>query len=116
MGLDTSHNAWHGPYSSFHSFRKFLANRIGIVLDSLEGFGGTTSWDTFEHDIKPLLFHSDCDGELSPEECEQVARGLKSIIDATAETEENEYYIRKAKQFMEGCLDAASKKESIDFH
>lgn len=38
MGLDTSHNAWHGPYSSFMSWRIWLAKQIGIPLELMEGF------------------------------------------------------------------------------
>lgn len=38
MGLDTTHNAWHGPYSSFNNFRRQLAKHYGIPLDLMEGF------------------------------------------------------------------------------
>ena len=38
MGLDTSHDAWHGPYSSFMSWRLWLAEQIGIPLELMEGF------------------------------------------------------------------------------
>jgi hypothetical protein len=38
MGLDTTHNAWHGPYSSFNQWRHWLAEQIGIPLEIMEGF------------------------------------------------------------------------------
>ncbi len=38
MGLDTSHNAWHGPYSAFNNFRRQLAKHYGIPLDLMQGF------------------------------------------------------------------------------
>jgi hypothetical protein len=38
MGLDTSHDCWHGPYSSFMSWREWLAGQIGIPLRMMEGF------------------------------------------------------------------------------
>jgi hypothetical protein len=41
---------------------------------------GKTSWDTINDPLKPLLHHSDCDGDLTPEECAQVAPRLKEIV------------------------------------
>lgn len=38
MGLDTTHNAWHGSYSSFNSFRERIAKHLGIPLLFMEGF------------------------------------------------------------------------------
>ncbi len=49
MGLDTSHNAWHGSYSSFHRWRTWLAEQIGIPLEIMEGFYS-------EKDINPHMF------------------------------------------------------------
>lgn len=38
MGLDTTHGAWHGPYSSFNRFRERLAGFYGIPLSLMQGF------------------------------------------------------------------------------
>jgi hypothetical protein len=39
MGLDCSHNAWHGSYSSFNAWRKRLAEVAGLPpLELMEGF------------------------------------------------------------------------------
>lgn len=38
MGLDTSHNCWHGPYSAFMRWRTEIAKQIGIPLQMMEGF------------------------------------------------------------------------------
>ena len=39
MGLDTSHNAWHGAYSAFMRWRRMLAQVAGLPpLDLMEGF------------------------------------------------------------------------------
>ena len=39
MGLDTSHDAWHGSYSSFMRWRKRIANVAGLPpLELMEGF------------------------------------------------------------------------------
>ena len=39
MGLDTSHNAWHGAYSAFMTWRKKIAHLAGFPpLELMEGF------------------------------------------------------------------------------
>lgn len=82
MGLDTTHNCWYGPYSSFNEFRHCLATQIGIKLDEYIGYNNsnaTKDLDTIEHDIKPLLIHSDCDGKLTIKEARQIAKGLTKL-------------------------------------
>lgn len=32
MGLDTTHDCWHGAYSAFHRFRHGIARAIGLDL------------------------------------------------------------------------------------
>jgi hypothetical protein len=38
MGLNTTHNAWHGPYSSFMTWRTELSKIYNIPLELMEGF------------------------------------------------------------------------------
>ncbi len=39
MGLDCSHDAWHGPYGSFMAWRREIASAAGLPpLDLMEGF------------------------------------------------------------------------------
>ena len=38
MGLDISHNAWHGAYGAFHRWRRIIAQYAGIPLELMEGF------------------------------------------------------------------------------
>lgn len=122
MGLDTTHNAWHGPYSSFNRFRYKLASLIGINLDDYTGYNanGTKELDSMDHPLVPLFNHSDCEGELTPEECKSIADGLEPIIKSLPVPEltfsiENEF-VRDVIQFRDGCLEAYSKKENIEFH
>jgi hypothetical protein len=114
MGLDTSHNCWHGPYSSFNGFRSFLAERIGINLGDYQGYGGTKDLNSIKHDIKPLFNHSDCDGKLTVEQCEKIANGLTSIINGFDDKIDS-YFKQKTIQFRDGCLDAVTKKEIVYF-
>lgn len=126
MGLDTSHNAWHGPYSSFNNFRKWLASKINVDLNEYIGYmnpNATKEIESINHKIMPLLNHSDCEGDLTPAECLQIAEGIDEILNNLSKDEidhpENQHHFsnyNKAKQFRDGCLFAHSKNENIEFH
>ena len=107
MGLDTTHGAWHGSYSSFASWRRSIAKHYDVPLDLMEGFwspeGATESliksavgnngyldkykkvlpikWEVIKipHCIKALLNHSDCDGHLTPSICGKLSKELFKI-------------------------------------
>ena len=118
MGLDTSHGAFNGPYSSFGNLRKWLAEKIGINLNDYAGYmgGGTKDLTTIDHELMPLFNHSDCDGELSPQQCEQIAIGLDKVISTSDKDDFLHSNYQKAIRFRDGCLLAASKNQSIEFH
>ena len=119
MGLDTTHNAWHGPYSSFNEFRIRLANSIGIDLKEYIGysFKGTKDEALIDHPLMPLFNHSDCDGELTPDECKQIAEGLDMVLKASKlpSTVDEIWFAEKIVKFRDGCLLAYSKKEILEF-
>jgi hypothetical protein len=116
MGLDTTHNCWNGSYSRFSRFRKALANEIGINLSEYDGFGGTKSWDTLNHGIKPLLNHSDCDGILTVEECKSIITGLNEILAGLDKSSiEEQHFIDQIIQIRDGCIDAVENNEIVEF-
>jgi hypothetical protein len=51
MGLDVSHDAWHGPYSQFNRWRVWVAKQVGIPLRLMEGY---YNWQWDEGDEKRL--------------------------------------------------------------
>ena len=118
MGLDTSHNAWHGPYSSFNRFRYWLAARIDINLDDYKGYEekGSKYLTTINHPLVYLFNHSDCDGKIHPKKCKQIADGIDSVLKTITRAPENEYFYNHAIQFRDGCLSAFENNEHIDFH
>lgn len=89
MGLDFDGSDAHWSYSGFHYFRKCLAADIGIKLEEMQGFGGSKSWDEVNDPIKILLYHSDCDGELAAEECEQIYPRLLEIVEKWEDDDED---------------------------
>lgn len=122
MGLDTTHNCWHGPYSSFARFREKLAMLIGLDLNNFCGYNNNAencimmSRNTINHDIYPLLNHSDCDGVLLLHESESIVDGLNDILLHYINLKyiDSDLYDRII-QFRDGCLLAISKKEVIIF-
>lgn len=114
MGLDTTHDAWHGPYSSFNRFRTWIAKQINIELHEMDGFGGSKEWDD-SIDLYPLLYHSDCDGELTVEESKRIVKGIDDLMSNLDESQRDEYMIEKLNQFKRGCELAISKNEIIEF-
>jgi hypothetical protein len=93
VGVDFHPGDAHWSYGGFHEFRKRLADAEGIDLEGMAGFRrkpypgvpGVRSWDDVATPLAPLLHHSDCDGELTREECAQVAPRLREILDQWAE-------------------------------
>jgi hypothetical protein len=115
MGLDVSHGAFIGPYGSFDRFRQTLCEATGGTWP--KRFSGSSyfvlgpGFDSESHPgLWELLNHSDCDGEISPEDCLKVAKDLKELLPELGIPD-----IRVAKKFIEGCELAASLNESLIF-
>ena len=92
----------------------------GINLDDMYGFAKcwdehehiAISWDNVKDPITPLLNHSDCDGELTPEECRTVAPRLRELV---ANWKEDDYDKAKAIELAEGMELAAKNNELLEF-
>lgn len=117
MGLDTTHDAFHGSYGSFDKMRYWLASQINIDLDEYYGYGpGEKKIESIQHEIMPLLNHSDCDGQLSPDECKKIASGIKKILDEVPYDDSPYSNYQMSLRFMHGCLAASKKIETILFN
>lgn len=120
MGLDFSHTDAHWSYGGFGRFREALAQHEGIDLDRMEGFRRygdnrpRISWTTINSPLKPLLDHSDCDGELTPDECRQVAPHLREVAVALWPDPSN-YNRRHAELLADGMDAAAAAGENLEF-
>lgn len=108
MGLDTTHDAFHGAYSAFNRFRQEICRAMGpessfpphykrdeqgrliqdergmLVRDPLKDeelvyIDGEYSRETHPG-LYEFLMHSDCDGEISPEMCAKVADDLEALL------------------------------------
>jgi hypothetical protein len=133
MGLDTTHNCWHGPYSSFSRWRNEIAAAAGYavwtVVDDTGWKSATVMLDwghlgTPEHlagnweetptdPLFVLIVHSDCDGAIYPAQAEPLAARLEEIVAlGTLDSDD----VRRARRFIEGLRAAAAKSEPVLFH
>lgn len=99
----------HWSYSGFGKFREALAIHEGFFLDDMAGFTKDgRSWDLVTTPLKPLLDHSDCDGEMSPEEASQVWPRLKEIADERKDEGESDWHqtgIRNLIELLQGAAE-----------
>lgn len=130
MGLDCSHDAFTGAYSSFDRFRRAVAYVIGgswpphedPKLNDNEWYWGDNYCGETHPGLKIFFCHSDCDGELSPEECELVAHDLEELLPklekmglGIKQTAAAGGYAAVARQFIAGCRAAAANNEPLTF-
>jgi hypothetical protein len=112
MGLSTSHDCWSGSYTAFGRFRKALAEAAGLgSLDEYTGYkkDGTKDFDP-KDPLTVLLAHSDCDGEISWQDCKALADRLEELIPSLSER-----HAADAQQFADGLYDAASDRQNVEF-
>lgn len=142
MGLDFNHSDAHWAYSGFNRFRTKLAEEIGICLPLMEGFWNEKSssstmeltklivgtktmgehffwlpqkplkWDNINDPIVDLLYHSDCDGELSSEQCKKIAPRLRELI---KDWDDKDYDKEQALLLAEGMENCAKKNQILKF-
>jgi hypothetical protein len=141
MGLDTSHDCWHGSYSAFSRFRGKLAEVAGYAFDTQSprcvqiDWGGisrvigdnlTGRWPSVpvRHDGTPdplivLLAHSDFEGEIQEDMCGPLADRIESLIPLLGDEDGMGHvgvYADSARRFVDGLRKAASTGEPVVFN
>lgn len=145
MGLDTSHDCWHGPYGSFKEFRELVGRAAGLpyrraadgdgyVLDidwdpvsmrQIEGHWdrkGPTVQSSGIYDppitdpVLYLLVHSDCDGKLRRGYLPALKKRLEELLPAYERLAEDRYSKHKLQTFIDGLQRAIDQGEHVDFH
>jgi hypothetical protein len=128
MGLDTSHDCWHGAYSAFTRWRTALGRAAGLPIGKVPLFGGgapTIDWpDTTKLDqtdaLRILIEHSDCDGEIPWQVCGPMADRLEALLPELEKLGDGGghigNYVAKTKQFIDGLRLASAHQEDVEFH
>jgi hypothetical protein len=133
MGLDTSHDCYHGSYSGFKEFRNKLALAAGYKLKSELNLIGHIStyidvdWTQFEREnfngvwkrtwedpLMYLIAHSDCEGNIEPKEGKPLSARLKEILPLV--NKDDIYFVSALNRFITGLDLAASKNENVEFN
>ena len=134
MGLDTTHDCWHGPYSAFMRWREWL--NLYVMMDrenesaecqAVRGMGATReaidrAWDLGLYadqsvPINVLMQHSDCEGEIPADVCGPLADALQSIVDRRMPSVALYDEKRPAtERFIAGLRKAAAAGEAVGFH
>jgi hypothetical protein len=135
MGLDTTHDCWHGPYSAFMEWRTWI--NLFVMMDRVDqgdkeaepirNMGATRealdrAWELGLYNdqsvpINVLMNHSDCDGEIAADVCGPLADALQALIDKRMPARAMYDKTRPAtERFIKGLRLAASKNEPVGFH
>jgi hypothetical protein len=142
MGLDTTHDAWHGAYSAFSRWRDKLAEAAGYdtVKLSLEEMGRTMvcidwgPWPKSAYYDPPyipcrldgtpdplllLIMHSDCEGKIRHEFLAPLADRLEELIPRIDNEDGHGHignYGDKTRTFVAGLRRAIEAGEELGFH
>jgi len=112
MGIDFSHGEAHWSYSGFNNFRNKLVEALGYTTSLNVMYEDGTYTRMQKEPIYPLINHSDCDGDLTVEEMQQILPQLKDIINRWPD---GEYDKTRGLYFIEGIEEAISENESLEF-
>jgi hypothetical protein len=114
VGLDTTHDCWHGAYSSFGIWRNAICEAAGFgPLRNYAGFGGILAFPP-DDALTALLDHSDCDGDLKWEICGRLADRLEELVQKVREDHDC-YLASKTWQFIKGLRRAHEARENVEF-
>ena len=143
MGLDTSHDCWHGSYGAFTRWRQKVAEIAGYAVWSVKMEDGITrdtvmidwghiteqnlfgEWEQTPSDpLIVIIAHSDCEGVIHPEQGVPLADRLEALLpEIDKVSDEGGGYITArggfggaTRRFIQGLRAAALAGEDVDFH
>ena len=143
MGLRTTHDCFHGAYSSFNRWRQYVAKAAGYHIYKVDHQNGEGLWDVImiewhrsnedtlmgiwdEPAPNPLYYlfiHSDCEGEIYPDEAIPLADELEKLIPKLEGFTEPAGHIAArggivgvTQKFIDGLRKAADAGEAVEFH
>ena len=138
MGLDVSHDAWHGAYSAFARWRHKIAELAGYAVWKVQYDDGYTDntimldwghiteanlmgeWDETPADpLIVILAHSDCDGLIHPAQAAPLADALEALMPKLVQLGDTTGHIQnwayKTRLMIDGLRLAAERGEDLEF-
>ena len=139
MGLDTTHDCWHGAYSAFMRWRHKLAEVAGYDILPVKYNDGYTmetvmldwghlsnhetlmgKWDKTPDDpLLVLIVHSDCEGAIYPEQAGLLADRLDELVSLLPDDDDGGHignWRQKTRTFIAGLRTAFANHEAVEFH
>ncbi len=133
MGLDTTHDCWHGAYSAFSKWRNKLAEVAGYSFHLEEGIFETPTvdwghlqgniqgkWDKTPDDpLLVLIAHSDCDGAIYPKQAKPLADRIEELLPLLPDGDAGGHignWREKTQLFIDGLRDAHKHRQIVRFH
>ena len=130
MGLNTTHDAWQGPYSLFHEWRTVVARAAGYkidgdmwALDAELPYGAIDGeWEKTPSDpLVVLLAHSGCDGEIRPAQAGALADRMEELLPSIEKADNledlgpDDYGVFATRRFIDGLRRAVEEGEPVLF-
>lgn len=139
MGLDCTHDAWHGAYSAFDRFRKMLWDASGGELGYYERSEGINEhgpacwaqewpescfegeWAEYPEDpLLVLMIHSDCGGAIKHDITLRLAERLEELAPllpayGAGHLSPPNHPRERAFQFARGLREAHAEGEDLRF-
>lgn len=132
MGLDCSHDCFHGAYSAFNRWRNELAKVAGYSFAKYDGMEAPSiDWGhlpdetvfgewarTPEDALVVLIAHSDCEGVIHPAQAEALAKRLEELIPLLPQEKDWGHigdWRAKTQQFVDGLRLAVERNEDVEF-
>ncbi len=123
MGLDTTHDCWHGSYGGFKDFRDAVADAARQVKDYVPRYNNRPIrafygwWDDdhpYDHVLDVFFVHSDCEGYIFPKDAEPLASALDDLVERLPHGDQ--WSARELLQtFIRGLRKAADEWQIVVF-
>jgi hypothetical protein len=142
MGLDTTHDCWHGAYSAFSRWRHEVARAAGYAVWKIKHDDGTEmdtimldwghvtqdnlmgKWEATPADPLIVLFaHADDEGMIYPAQGAPLADAIEALLPelerrgtGAGHIEGRGGFAGVARSFIAGLRKAAAAGEAVEFH
>ena len=101
------------PFESLTIFGESEESGTVPGFDKYVGRQEVIPWENVKDDIKILLDHSDCDGELTPDECVKIVPRLRELVSNWPENDRDKI---NALYLADGMDEAVKSNVSLGFH